>query len=550
MSSPTLASSSAAVNVVLDVNSVSSLVEFCLHELALQGLQGCPLSQLFALYTQLAASYGDGHELAHLNTLFTSFASSHLDTHNDHSDTNNLREFVWRLLVAQPDVEFYTESVDNSLTSHLTTASSSSNPKTPPPSKSSKSKAAAASPLASKLSFIVSDDETRGYCVTYAQRRRVTQLTTATSMRQAASTYPHLLLVGSQQLRNRALCPAYKCLEYENLNDLEYCVLEAIARSRSHGLYSTGETGLTSLFDLAPKQLHYILHTLESKRLVKKQLLTAEKTRSIVHLKRYALKTRTPGEKMCDHLMSKARSRTRQAAAAAEADCDATDVLCRAAAASDTYGGVRARLGLTNKQFKSLVSHAERQCLIRRYVEQHDVRIVAKNYSMNNSNPSASNTTMMKTRQTRMVALTAAHFKRLLHGGGGGGEDDTAGGGDETAVTGVATGNGGSGGIEEYEGEFTAPSTSLVRMIGSAQSAAWPLHAQIFANIEAYEREGISLKQLGTLYGLDFYRSRRLGNNLQMHPEIVTIIKVYKLITKWLDKMEHFFTLLLIASGC
>ena len=29
---------------------------------------------------------------------------------------------------------------------------------------------------------------------------------------------------------------------------------------------------------------------------------------------------------------------------------------------------------------------------------------------------------------------------------------------------------------------------------------------------------------LGTLFGLDFYKSRRMGANLQAYPEIVTII--------------------------
>lgn len=39
-----------------------------------------------------------------------------------------------------------------------------------------------------------------------------------------------IILVAHQSVREAALCPCYKNLKYENLTDLEYCVLEMIAK--------------------------------------------------------------------------------------------------------------------------------------------------------------------------------------------------------------------------------------------------------------------------------------------------------------------------------
>ena len=40
----------------------------------------------------------------------------------------------------------------------------------------------------------------------------------------------NLIIVADQTVRDKVLCPAFKNLVFENLNDLEYCVLEAIAK--------------------------------------------------------------------------------------------------------------------------------------------------------------------------------------------------------------------------------------------------------------------------------------------------------------------------------
>lgn len=63
------------------------------------------------------------------------------------------------------------------------------------------------------------------------------------------------------------------------------------------------------------------------------------------------------------------------------------------------------------------------------------------------------------------------------------------------------------------------------RELGSAQSYRLPLFPTIFAQIEQFGAAGVSLKQIGRMFAFDFYKSRRMGNNLQAHPEIVTIMK-------------------------
>lgn len=59
----------------------------------------------------------------------------------------------------------------------------------------------------------------------------------------------------------------------------------------------------------------------------------------------------------------------------------------------------------------------------------------------------------------------------------------------------------------------------------SEQDADLPLYTKMFKYIERCGVSGVSLKQLGYLYGLDFYKSRRIGAHLQTHPDIVTLVK-------------------------
>ena len=83
-----------------------------------------------------------------------------------------------------------------------------------------------------------------------------------------------------------------------------------------------------------------------------------------------------------------------------------------------------------------------------------------------------------------------------------------------------------SGGSATDSGDLSAISQSFINeCLGSSQSYLTPLYTQLFAKINEHGAEGISIKKLGTLFGLDFYKSRRMGANLQAHPDVVTIIK-------------------------
>jgi len=78
--------------------------------------------------------------------------------------------------------------------------------------------------------------------------------------------------------------------------------------------------------------------------------------------------------------------------------------------------------------------------------------------------------------------------------------------------------------LEEEDDDYKK-ANSLVESIGSEQSNTLPLYTQIMQKIESSGKDGISLKKLGHIFGFDFYKSRRLGSNLQTNPEIVTIMK-------------------------
>lgn len=118
-------------------------------------------------------------------------------------------------------------------------------------------------------------------------------------------------------------------------------------------------------------------------------------------------------------------------------------------------------------------------------------------------------------RPVRMVQLTSEYFKSHSSGGAAAmDEDDEE---DELATSGGVGVNGESNSDGSVE--------SVMSSLGMAQTHQLPLFAQMFARIEQVGKTGISLKQIGTLFAFDFYKSRRMGNNLQAHPDVVTIMK-------------------------
>lgn len=114
-----------------------------------------------------------------------------------------------------------------------------------------------------------------------------------------------------------------------------------------------------------------------------------------------------------------------------------------------------------------------------------------------------SNKFYTKTRQIRMIKLTDSYIKTLEKQ-----KNEISLVDDEMLV--------------DYD---DTEENTISNQLGTAQSFTKTMYSQIFEKIEEYGKEGVALKQIGHLFALDFYRSRRMGANLQTHPEILTLIK-------------------------
>lgn len=83
-------------------------------------------------------------------------------------------------------------------------------------------------------SKIINDNDKRGYCSDYFKREQIDNIIKNESIKQLQDCLDEyditLILVANQQTRNKTLCPAYKFLDFECINDLEYCILEKIAK--------------------------------------------------------------------------------------------------------------------------------------------------------------------------------------------------------------------------------------------------------------------------------------------------------------------------------
>lgn len=212
---------------------------------------------------------------------------------------------------------------------------------------------------------------------------------------------------------------------------------------------------------------------LESHDLIKKQTLQSVKMRSIIHLSRYAYKKKSPLEDLIDHLII-------------------TKIRPNNSNEGDSFANVKRKLGFTNKQFKTLMHTAEKQKVLSRFLKTIEYQ------AKKNKN---SDKFYTKTKQIRMVKLADCYYEKNVLNQDDRNMDD-----------------------EAIDNEDPSPGFDQ-SLIGIKQSNLLPLYSQIFSVIEASGKEGISLKQLGNLFGFDFYRSRRMNSYLQTHPEIVTIIK-------------------------
>lgn len=112
-----------------------------------------------------------------------------------------------------------------------------------------------------------------------------------------------------------------------------------------------------------------------------------------------------------------------------------------------------------------------------------------------------------KVKETRMLKLLESQVAQLNKTNSTSAADDSINDLEDEAIEADSTGN------------------TLTNSIGIEQLNTVPLYTQILAKIEQSGRDGISLKKLGHLFGFDFYKARRLGTNLQSHPELVTVMK-------------------------
>ena len=136
-----------------------------------------------------------------------------------------------------------------------------------------------------------------------------------------------------------------------SLNKFESLIKISIERSRYEGSTTIGDEGLSSRFNVAPKQLHYILVNLESNGLIKRQVVASEKTRSLVHLTRFALKKKNLMETVCDYLLAIGQR-------------SSGGSMTNHEACADTFTNIRMNLGLTQKKFKNLIPIAERANIV------------------------------------------------------------------------------------------------------------------------------------------------------------------------------------------
>ena len=203
--------------------------------------------------------------------------------------------------------------------------------------------------------------------------------------------------------------------------------------------------------------------------MIKKQVLKSEKKRSIVYLTRFAFKNKSIFENVCDYLLLKEDEH------------------------ADSFMNIKQKFSFTNKQFKTIIQNGERSGAFNRFIALSPIQV------------KANGKLITKNKETRMLKLSAKHLATMKLNDSLDFELNEA---NESLM----------------DAEFTED-LCAVSSIGCAQLNTTPLYTQILARIEETGKDGISVKKLGTLFGFDFYKSRRLGTNLQTYPDLLTIMK-------------------------
>jgi hypothetical protein len=237
---------------------------------------------------------------------------------------------------------------------------------------------------------------------------------------------------------------------------------------------------LSQIFEIAPKQLHYVLTILGKHDFIVKKTISSQKQRCIVYLKRFEQKNETNLEKLVNYLTKKSDKQ------------EFTYIL-------------REKLSIGQKQFKNLVALGEKQNLFKRLVMRMDVNSLTNlddddedyDEDVDDDNltleTSISKKSKNKTKCVRLLKLVDVNtsLNTTLN------NDD-----------------------EDFDESET--SAKDIANLCSKQEFDLPLYTQMFKYIESCGKSGVSLKQLGYLFGFDFYKSRRIGAHLQTHPDIVT----------------------------
>ena len=182
----------------------------------------------------------DDSNIHKINQFFSIAVSSNQNFANE---SNFYKNFLWKLLVNQYELDFFIEKDEQAASNSKASKKSSKSSHLSSLSNSKKSNA--------KLANIINDRSVRGFCGNYFERKCVNDIVktsneiksksfslTSIAKRLEIKSFldclkefgSKLIIVDSQQQRNKVLCPSYKYLEFEYLNDIEYCVLEEIAR--------------------------------------------------------------------------------------------------------------------------------------------------------------------------------------------------------------------------------------------------------------------------------------------------------------------------------
>jgi hypothetical protein len=235
------------------------------------------------------------------------------------------------------------------------------------------------------------------------------------------------------------------------------------------------------MFDLSAKQVHYILNILENHEFISKQSVSAHKQRGVIYLARYEQTNETSLDKLTNYLIRKKKHEERMAE-------------------------IRLKLNFGTKKLKNLIAMGEKQNAIARYLMNVDY----DDQDDQDEDETPKKATKNRQKTVRMVRLTEAFIKKNSKLFNQSNNDDSALCNDDDD--------------DECDDDEATDSVDM-QLIASLQRFEWPVYTQLFQYIESCGLNGTSIKRLGLLFGLDFYKTRRIGSHLQTHPEIITVIK-------------------------